>query len=145
MASQMTPAIYDTLTVEVEAGPACRAAAARTCSARPVRRSGSPAGWWCIPAGRRGPGGEGGEQRASGRGGERQGRRPMDDEGARVGDESADRNRRPRRAISCSRPAMLSRVTLVAGQPLDLLRLLPEQHFTQPPPRYHRSHAGQGA
>ena len=25
---------------------------------------------------------------------------------------------------------------LVAGEPLDLLRLLPEQHFTQPPPRY---------
>jgi len=26
--------------------------------------------------------------------------------------------------------------TLAEGEPLDLLRLLPEQHFTQPPPRY---------
>jgi DNA topoisomerase I len=25
---------------------------------------------------------------------------------------------------------------LVAGEPLDLLRLIPEQHFTEPPPRY---------
>jgi DNA topoisomerase-1 len=27
-------------------------------------------------------------------------------------------------------------LALVVGQPLDLVRLLPEQHFTQPPPRY---------
>ncbi len=128
MASQMTPAVYDTLSVEVEAGLAAM-------SSRPYlfRATGSQVrfpGWLVVYAG--GPGGPGGEgdngrapQAEEGKGGER--------EDGRESGRSADEGEAGELVQAPGHPIPL---TLVVGQPLDLLRLLPEQHFTQPPPRY---------
>lgn len=128
MASQMTPAIYDTLAVEVEAGPVAT-------PQRPYlfRATGSQVrfpGWLVVySGGPAGPGGEGENGRTAesenGKGGEKEDGRNS----ARAGDE-ADAG------VLVQAPGHPIPLTLVTGQPLDLLRLLPEQHFTQPPPRY---------
>ncbi len=92
VASQMAPAIYDTLTVDISAGPAQ--------GPRPYhfRSSGSQVrfpGFLVV-------------YRDEEENGEQNGRK---EEGIRIPD-------------------------LSVGDLLDLIRLLPEQHFTQPPPRY---------
>ncbi len=93
VASQMAPAIYDTLTVDISAGPAQ--------GTRPYhfRASGSQVrfpGFLVV-------------YREEEEEGEENGRKK--EEGIRIPD-------------------------LSVGDLLDLIRLLPEQHFTQPPPRY---------
>ena len=93
VASQMAPAIYDTLTVDISAGPAQ--------GERPYhfRASGSQVrfpGFLVVYR----------EEEEEGEGNGRQ-----KEEGIRIPD-------------------------LSVGDLLDLIRLLPEQHFTQPPPRY---------
>jgi len=120
MASQMAAALYDTLTVDVEAGQPAEAA-------RPYlfRASGSsvrfPGFLAVYSGGASGPGESGGNgDRESVRDEERRTPAERENGGGEV---------QPL-AISATLPL------LVAAEPLDLLRLIPEQHFTQPPPRY---------
>jgi DNA topoisomerase-1 len=128
VASQMTAAVYDTLTIEVEAGqPAdVRELNSRTARSYLFRASGSqvkfPGFLAVYSGGAPGPGGVtengGAGERANGRMGER---------------ENGGADSLP---LTPSPPLPLD---LYPGEPLDLLRLLPEQHFTQPPPRYNEA------
>jgi DNA topoisomerase-1 len=120
LASQMAAAVYDTLTVDVEAGRPEDAE-------RPYlfRASGStvrfPGFLAVYSGGATGPGETGG-------GGEREGGR---DEDRRITGERENGGGEPLLpTLSATLPL------LVPAEKLDLLRLLPEQHFTQPPPRF---------
>jgi DNA topoisomerase-1 len=115
----MSAAIYDTMTIEVEAG-------SPSAQARPYlfRASGSrvrfPGFLAVYSGGPQGPSGDG----LSGANQENGVRRPGGaEEVVRMParDELAEQERLPAVAV---------------GESLDLLRLIPEQHFTQPPPRY---------
>ena len=122
VASQMAPAVYDTITADIEAG---RPAAAE----RPYlfRASGSSVrfpGFLAVYAG----GAPGPAE--SGKAGERENGR----DGERENGGAGERENGGRDALPLSSSPTLP--LLAAGEPLDLLRLLPEQHFTQPPPRY---------
>ncbi len=122
MASQMAAAIYDTLTVDVAAGP--------DAAAEPpylLRASGStvrfPGFLAVYSGGASGPADNGvaeGGQRQNGDGG---------------GNGSGGGNGEAESGEAAAPPPAIPG-DLVEGEPLDLLRLLPEQHFTQPPPRY---------
>jgi DNA topoisomerase-1 len=120
VASQMAAAVYDTLTVDVEAGqPAVRD--------RPYlfRVSGSSVrfpGFLAVYSG-----GASGPAENSGNG-ERDGARDEDRRAAGEKENGGVEALLP--TISATLPL------LVPAEPLDLLRLLPEQHFTQPPPRF---------
>ena len=96
VASQMTPAIFDDTTVDVDSGR-------RTSAASRDRSRSSPAGW-------RSTTGAAPRTRTAGPGQTR--RRAEDDDGASV------------------------LPPLNEGEVLELKELDPEQHFTQPPPRY---------
>ncbi len=120
MASQMAAALYDTLTVDVEAGQPAD-------TERPYlfRASGSsvrfPGFLAVYSGGATGPAENGGN-------GDRESARDEDRRGA--GERENGGGEVPSLAISATLPL------LVPAEPLDLLRLIPEQHFTQPPPRY---------
>ena len=120
MASQMAAALYDTLTVDVEAGQPAEAE-------RPYlfRASGSsvrfPGFLAVYSGGASGPAENGGS-------GDREGARDEERRGA--GERENGGGEAQPLAISATLPL------LVPAEPLDLLRLMPEQHFTQPPPRY---------
>ena len=120
MASQMAAAVYDTLTVDIEAGQP--AAAERPYLFRVSGSSVRFPGFLAVYAGgASGPAENGGS-------GEREGVR---DEDRRSGGEKENGGGEPvLPAISATLPLLLP------AEPLDLLRLLPEQHFTQPPPRF---------
>lgn len=94
VASQMSQAIYDTMSVTVVAGPAP-----------------SPSGDWPY------------QLRASGS-------RVRFKGFLSVYEEALDEDATPDASEGILLP------DLIEGDPLDLLKLLPEQHFTQPPPRY---------
>ncbi len=120
MASQMAAALYDTLTVDVEAGQPSE-------TERPYlfRASGSsvrfPGFLAVYSGGASGPAENGSNgDRESARDEERQNPGERENGGGEV---------QPP-AISATLPL------LIPAEPLDLLRLIPEQHFTQPPPRY---------
>ncbi len=126
MASQMAAAIYDTLSVDVAAGPPAAPEPPYL-----FRASGSVVrfpGFLAVYAGGAAGPAESGSDPENGRAGDR-GRsanangRDSDAEGNEANDVSV--------APSPAIPG-----DLVEGQLLDLLRLLPEQHFTQAPPRY---------
>ncbi len=128
MASQMAAALYDTVTLDVEAGKPAE-------KLRPYlfRASGSTVrfpGWLAVysggasgpaegsAAGDNGKGAaNGAEERENGRG-----ESAADNEGGEGGTSQPASGAIPR--------------TIAQGEDLDLLQLLPEQHFTQPPPRY---------
>ncbi len=130
VASQMAAAVYDTMTIDVEAGPPGQEERPYLFRARGSRlkfpgflvvysggaagpENGLAAGGGAQPANRNGDElalrAEQGEASGASRG------------AASVGDELGEQELLP---------------DVVAGEILDLLRLLPEQHFTQPPPRY---------
>jgi len=122
IASQMTAALYDTLTVDVEAGKPAE-------MPRPYlfRASGSSVrfpGFLAVYAG----GAPGPAENGKASEGEN-GRN-----GARANGASGEREGDGGDAFSYAQTSAIPNV--VPGEPLDLLRLLPEQHFTQPPPRY---------
>ena len=120
MASQMAAAVYDTLTVDVEAGQP--AAAERPYLFRASGSSVRFPGFLVVYAGgASGPAENGGN-------GEREGVR--DEDRRSVGEKENGGGEPVLPAISATLPLLLP------AEPLDLLRLLPEQHFTQPPPRY---------
>ena len=126
MASQMAAALYDTLTVDVEAGPGRQPAG--TPAPYLFRTSGStlrfPGFLAVYSGGAPGPAENGGAPEAdNGKGRERENGKNGDTESAEGG-------------AGTAAPASTIPIALVAGEPLDLLRLIPEQHFTQPPPRY---------
>jgi len=124
VASQMAAAIYDTLTVEVEAG---QPAAAE----RPylLRASGSKVrfpGFLAVYAGGAiGPANE----RENGAENGREGGGAAERDAAKAADDAAD-------DAYASARLSAQPLDVVVGELLDLLRLIPEQHFTQPPPRY---------
>ena len=125
MASQMAAALYDTLTVDVEAGPAGLPVGAP--APYLFRASGStlrfPGFLAVYSGGAPGPAETGGAaEMENGKGRERENGKNGDAEPAEGGAGAA--------------PASTIPIALAAGDPLDLLRLIPEQHFTQPPPRY---------
>ena len=120
MASQMAAAVYDTLTVDIEAGQP--AAAERPYLFRVSGSSVRFPGFLAVYAGgASGPAENGGN-------GEREGVR--DEDRRSVGEKENGGGEPVLPAISATLPL------LVPAEPLDLLRLLPEQHFTQPPPRF---------
>jgi DNA topoisomerase I len=121
IASQMAAAIYDTMTVDVEAGPA-------GLPSRPYlfRARGSRVrfpGFLVVYTGGS-PGPENGLQ------------------GAEAPEDAARPSGAPQQRIADASPAREELAEqeilpdVAPGEGLDLLRLLPEQHFTQPPPRY---------
>lgn len=124
MASQMAAAIYDTLSVDVAAGPPAG-------SEPPYlfRASGSVVrfpGFLAVYAGGAAGPAESGGDSENGRSADRDRGatgRDADAEGSESGD------------VPAASPAAIPG-DLVEGELLDLLRLLPEQHFTQAPPRY---------
>jgi DNA topoisomerase I len=121
IASQMAAAIYDTMTVDVEAGPA-------DLPVRPYlfRARGSRVrfpGFLVVYTGGS-PGLENGSQGAEGSG----------DANRRAGAPSQPTVDSPSEREELAEQEILPDVA--PGEVLDLLRLLPEQHFTQPPPRY---------
>ncbi len=130
VASQMAAAVYDTLTVDVAAGPF------GTAQDRPAkgldrpylfRANGSTVrfpGFLAVYAGGAAGPGENGKTVA----GERNGSAAAADSEGRGNGEAEVSGTVPQ---STTIPAALAE-----GELLDLLRLLPEQHFTQPPPRY---------
>lgn len=124
MASQMAAAIYDTVAVDVAAGPAGAPEPPYL-----FRASGSVVrfpGFLAVYAG----GAAGPTENGS------------DQENSRVGDKDRSANNRDGDGDSgegndaAVTPAPAIPGDLVEGETLDLLRLLPEQHFTQAPPRY---------
>ncbi len=126
MASQMAAALYDTVTLDVEAGKPAE-------KPRPYlfRASGSTVrfpGWLAVySGGASGPaeGGaavENGMSTASGPASENGRDSQSENEGGEGGTGQPASGAIPR--------------TIAQGEDLDLLQLLPEQHFTQPPPRY---------
>ena len=120
MASQMAAAVYDTLTVDVEAGQP--AAAERPYLFRASGSSVRFPGFLAVYSG-----GASGPAENSGNG---------DRDGARDEDRSAAAEREGS-SVEALLPAISATLPLlVPAEPLDLLRLLPEQHFTQPPPRF---------
>jgi DNA topoisomerase I len=127
VASQMAAAIYDTLTIDVAAG-------APGTSEQPYlfRTSGSkvrfPGFLVVYSGGASSPG-----TRSETNGGASEG---SGQNGAAAGDgdyasEGGERTNGQMEATGREMP-----IDLAEGEPLDLLELLPEQHFTQPPPRY---------
>lgn len=122
MASQMSAAIYDTLTVDVAAGPAGQPEPPYL-----FRASGSTVrfpGFLAVYVG----GASGPVENGDAENGRRENGTGTD----------SGRNGSNGDADVAEAPAQLPAIPgdLVEGEPLDLLRLLPEQHFTQPPPRY---------
>ena len=130
VASQMAAAIYDTLTVDVEAGQPVEAE-------RPYlfRVSGStvrfPGFLAVYSGGASGPSENGGS-------GERENGRDENRSNGGAGDADSLKasEREPGSAEAFPVTTSPTLGLLTAGEALDLLRLLPEQHFTQPPPRY---------
>ena len=126
VASQMAAALYDTIAVDVEAGRS-------TVAERPYlfRASGStvrfPGFLAVYSGGAPGPAEGGG---ANERIGESANGRMGEAANERMG-ERGNGNGEPGSGSQSPVLPLLS-----AGEPLDLLRLIPEQHFTQPPPRY---------
>ena len=123
VASQMAAAIYDTLTIDVDAGRP-------DAGERPylLRASGSkvrfPGFLVVYTGGAAGPSED--ESRLA------EGKRPAAESRVAASGNGAE-----------THPGTSSEVVeseqmpdLSVGEPLDLLRLLPEQHFTQPPPRF---------
>ncbi|MCX7706746.1 MAG: DNA topoisomerase, partial [Anaerolineae bacterium] len=124
MASQMSAAIYDTLTVDVAAGPAGQPDAPYL-----LRASGSTVrfpGFLAVYAG----GATGPADSGEAEGGQRQ-----NGSGGGNGANGQDAGNGEAEGEAAAAPPAIPG-DLVEGEPLDLLRLLPEQHFTQPPPRY---------
>ena len=120
MASQMAAAVYDTLTVDIEAGQP--AAAERPYLFRASGSSVRFPGFLAVYSG-----GASGPVESSGNG---------DRDGARDDDRSSAAERESS-SVEALLPAISATLPLlVPAEPLDLLRLLPEQHFTQPPPRF---------
>lgn len=122
MASQMAAAVYDTLTVDVAAGPPGQSELPYL-----LRASGSTVrfpGFLAVYAG----GAAGPAENGDAEGGRRENGTGKDDN---RNDSNSDAEAPEAAAVQPVIP-----VDLVEGEPLDLLRLLPEQHFTQPPPRY---------
>ncbi len=125
VASQMAAAIYDTMTVDVEAGP--QAAAERPYLFRARGSKVRFPGFLVVySGGAAGPDeNHGRSERQNGTGGDgrSESSSPMGEQGRAEGpaEEMGEREMPPDLSI---------------GEQLDLLRLLPEQHFTQPPPRY---------
>ena len=122
VASQMAAAIVDTLTVDVDAGPVGHAE-------RPylLRANGSTVrfpGFLVVYSG-----GAAGPAENSGSG-ERESSREAEKEGV----SASERENGGAEAVAVPQSPTLA--LLAVGEPLDLLRLLPEQHFTQPPPRF---------
>jgi DNA topoisomerase-1 len=132
VASQMAAAIYDTLTVDVEAGrPSDNGLGA---SERPYlfRASGSTVrfpGFLAVYTG--------------GASGPQENGQADKDAASENGRNRSDRSRSPNgdsgdgsdgQGDAGPQPNIPPGLTV--GEILDLLRLLPEQHFTQPPPRY---------
>jgi DNA topoisomerase-1 len=124
VASQMAAAIYDTLTVDVEAGQP-------VATERPylLRASGSkvrfPGFLVVYSDGASGPAEDG--------------RPAAEDRRRAAGDEDAGRSGNGAQTRAGASSEVAEReilLDLTRGEPLDLLRLIPEQHFTQPPPRY---------
>jgi len=124
VASQMAAAVYDTLTVDVEAGKPGTAE-------RPylLRASGSkvrfPGFLIVYSDGASGPAEEGRRTADNGR--------PLAEDGATGRNGSSPQTHAGTSSEVAEREILLD---LARGEPLDLLRLIPEQHFTQPPPRY---------
>lgn len=122
IASQMAAALYDTVTVDVAAGPA-------QASERPYlfRANGSTVrfpGFLVVYAGGAAGPAENGD--AAGRANAATSREE--------GGASGERENGDAEAGPLSQSPILAQLSV--GEPLDLLRLIPEQHFTQPPPRY---------
>ncbi len=122
MASQMAAALYDTVTVEVTAGPPAAAEPPYL-----FRASGSAVrfpGFLVVYAG--------------GAAGPAEGSASAGPENAAAagqnGDAGKERDNGDAEAGTAAQNPLLTQ--LAAGEALDLLRLIPEQHFTQPPPRY---------
>ncbi len=123
MASQMAPAVYDTLTVDVAAGQPAQIE-------RPYlfRASGSSVrfpGFLAVYTGGAAGPAENGNQESIRSSEKMRGRNGRDDDSETS--EASD-------APVAAPPTIPGDLT--EGESLDLLRLLPEQHFTQPPPRY---------
>jgi len=121
LASQMAAAVSDTMTVDVEAGP-------RGMPSRPYlfRARGSRvrfAGFMVVYSG----GSSGPENGAQAAGPTDAASRRVGETPPQGGDASPDREELAEQEILPD---------VAVGEELDLLRLLPEQHFTQPPPRY---------
>jgi len=129
IASQMAAAVYDTVSVEVEAGPPPRASGGPPAAAeRPYlfRASGSVVkfpGFLVVYSG-----GAAGPTNGNGAAGEGVG-----GSGGGAAQDAADDGVLGQGAEPTGQEILRE---LAQGEPLDLLRLIPEQHFTQPPPRY---------
>lgn len=123
LASQMAAALYDTLAVDIEAGRPAEPPAPYL-----FRSTGSTLrfpGFLAVYAG----GAPGPAENGAAADGENgKGRDP---ENGWAGDAEPAEG-----GAGSAAPASTIPVTLMVGEPLDLLRLIPEQHFTQPPPRY---------
>jgi DNA topoisomerase-1 len=121
IASQMTAAIYDTMTVDVEAGSVGLVPRPYLFRARGSRVR-FP-GFLIVYSGGS-PGIENGSQ----------GSAAQEDAGRRETVFSQGSSGEPSTSDDLGEQEILPDVA--PGEELDLLRLLPEQHFTQPPPRY---------
>jgi DNA topoisomerase-1 len=138
IASQMTAAVYETMSAEVDAG-------APGAVERPYlfRASGSTLkfpGFLIVYAGPQASSPENGADAANdgrGRNGRSDGANGDGANGNGAGGEAgaADSGDSEDGGFAAS-PGHPIPLTLYQGELLDLLRLLPEQHFTQPPPRY---------
>jgi DNA topoisomerase-1 len=127
VASQMAAAIYDTMTVEVEAGSSSLSERPYLFRARgsKVRFSGFlvvySGGSTGPENGSQGPEASDGAARSAGAAPPLQDLRQQPGDAAPWREELAEQEILP---------------DVAPGEELDLIRLLPEQHFTQPPPRY---------
>ena len=132
VASQMTAAVYDTVTVEVEAGSPGE-------DARPYlfRSSGSqirfPGFLVVYSGGAAGEWANGGSDQD--KGAEAEDWRGQDARSDGVGNGEGEARDGSAGEAPAEHSAAIP-VEIEAGENLDLLRLLSEQHFTQPPPRY---------
>jgi len=154
IASQMAAAVYDTVSVEVEAGPPPRVSGGPPAAAeRPYlfRASGSvvkfPGFLVVYSGGAAGPtNGNGADASEDGRAEGDAGDRDAALRQAPFGlaqDMLRWTQEGPQDAAEAGAPAQGAEPAgqqilreLAQGEPLDMLRLIPEQHFTQPPPRY---------
>jgi DNA topoisomerase I len=131
LASQMTAAVYETMSAEVAAG-------APGAVERPYlfRATGSTLkfpGFLVVYAG---PSAGSPDSDGDGRGqAARNGNGAGGDSASSDGGVTRGEGEGEDGGFSAS-PAHPIPLSLYQGEPLDLLRLLPEQHFTQPPPRY---------
>lgn len=132
LASQMSPAVYDQVTAEIVAGPYTLRASGMVMKFPGFTAVYAQARGESLEEGGGGEGGEGNGRAELGPGG----LEPLGSDGGDRDAEGADGS--TERPLAPDELAAEGRrlPPLVENQELTLLKINPEQHFTQPPPRY---------